>query len=183
MKSYRICLIIIVLLLSFVHTVPAQEESIPLCGNMSYIDSEIGSKLSVFSSYTNFQQATLTKDANGLTLNITYKKDGMFKFDKRIISPDELNALCLEIEGVLNSKKVPIEENEADDDARLRLITSTSTNALAHYGWAVPLTFGADDGKAYIASYMFIGGGGIAASLIYRAPGYSKMGKFFKIRS
>ncbi|HPE17397.1 MAG TPA: hypothetical protein P5200_00785 [Tenuifilaceae bacterium] len=166
MKSYRICLIIIALLLSFVHTVTAQEEPIPICGNMSYIDSKIGSKLSVFSSYSDFQQATLTKDANGLTLNITYKKDGMFKFDKKIISPDELNALCLEIEGLVNTK-VPIEENEADDDARLRLITSTSTNALAHYGWAVPLTFGADDGKAYIASYMFIGGGGIAASLIF----------------
>lgn len=70
------------------------------------------------------------------------------------------------LETTIDTDKAVV-ENEADDDARLRLITSASANALGHYGWAVPLTFGADDGKAYIASYMFIGGGGIAASLIF----------------
>lgn len=97
MKSYRICILIISLLLALAQATFAQDESITFCGKLSYIDSNLGNKLSVFNSYTDFQQATLAKENEIFVISITYKQNGIFKFDKKIVTQDELNALCAEI--------------------------------------------------------------------------------------
>lgn len=166
MKTTRILKLIMVSILIGVSLLAsAQEYRVSFCDNIQIIDSIIGRNVTLFKPYKDFQQATLLLVDNQYVLNITYKKDGVFEFDRKPITEQELAMICEEIK-----IKTVSEEKFSDDDmlqeARRRFITSTTVISLGLYSWAIPYSLGAEDGKAYIASFMFIGGGGFFIPLL-----------------
>ncbi len=49
---------------------------------------------------------------------------------------------------------------ELDQEGRSELIRTSLILSLVYYGWAIPLALDAESGRAYVASYMLVGGGG-----------------------
>jgi hypothetical protein len=142
----------------------AQDQTVPFCENVRIINSDIGSKINFFKDYKDFQQATLSKTEEGHFLVVTYKVDGIFQVDRRVISEEEIQTICEEID-VMGSR-MEAREEDISQEARRRLIISSATYSLGYYGWAIPLSFGAEDYKVYMASYLLIGGGGFYIPLI-----------------
>jgi hypothetical protein len=150
--------------LSFYTVAYSQDVTIPFCGDLKVIDAKMGSQISLLKGYSDFQQATLSKGLEGYTLRITYKIDGIFQFESKVISESDLGKICQEIAEI--SIKKSISEEDMSQEARRRFIASMTTFSLGYYGWAIPQSFGAEDGKAYVASYMFVGGGGFFIPLL-----------------
>ncbi len=143
----------------------AQEVQIPFCDNIQLIDARMGSSISRLMVYKDFQQATLLKTEDGFALNIVYKINGVFNFDKVSISQDELDEICAKIQ----QKELPTvhsEEGSPTQEARRRLIFTSTALSLGYYSWAIPAALKAEDYKSYTASYMLIGGAGFFVPLI-----------------
>jgi hypothetical protein len=158
---------LLMLILTFlIRTAYTQETRVSFCENLTTIDAKIGSKISIFQIYNNFEQATLLKTEDGYMLNVVYKLDGVFQIEKRAISDSEVAKICEEYNLLsANQKKNEIDDDETQE-ARRRLIIASTTFSLGYYSWAIPLSLGADDYKAYTASYMLIGGAGFFVPLI-----------------
>lgn len=143
-----------------------QETRVSFCENLTTIDAKIGSKISAFQVFKNFEQATLLKTEDGYMLNVVYKLDGVFQVEKRAISDSEVAQICEEYSQLLaNQKKNEIDDDESQE-ARRRLIISSASFSLGYYSWAIPSSLGADSYKTYTASYMLIGGAGFFVPLI-----------------
>lgn len=136
----------------------AQQATAPFCDNLRVIEPELGNKISVFTKYNDFQQATLTKDGDQLTLNITFKDEGIFQTEKRTISQSQLDEICQEIVQIKSTRGY-VDEDMSTEGNR-RLIVSSTAFSLGLYGWGIPVALGAEDYKAYTASYLLVGGGG-----------------------
>lgn len=145
-------------LLFFYGNLSAQTTSIAFCDNLRTIEPELGNKISFFSKYNDFQQATLTKEGDRLVLSITYKDDGVFQTEKRTIEQSQVDDICQEIT-LINSSRGYIEEDMSTEGNR-RLIISSTIFSLGLYGWGIPVAFGAENYKTYTASYLLVGGGG-----------------------
>lgn len=143
----------------------AQDVQIPFCDNIQLIDARMGSTVPKLMVYKDFQQATLLKTGDGLVLNIVYKVNGVFHFDKISITQDELDEICATIQPK-KSATIFSEEGSPTQEARRRLIFSSTAFSLGYYSWAIPAALKADDYKAYTASYMLIGGAGFFVPLI-----------------
>ena len=156
--------IFIVLIISAPSISIGQEATIPFCNGISIIDSQLSTKVSRFKDYTAFQQATLQQTEQGMELNIVYKLDGIFKVDKFIITQAELDEICAEL--TTNISNTGFAEENPSQEARRRFIVSSSAFSLGYYSWAIPTAFKSDDYKAYVASYMIIGGSGFFVPLL-----------------
>ncbi len=142
-----------------VNVVFAQISTIPFCNGQKTIEAGVGSRISLFKDYSDFQQAYLSSSNETYYLNIIYKIDGVFQFDRLEIGPDDIASICNQL--ALLSEKDAIDDNTSYLEARRLLIASSTIFSLAYYGWAIPTALNAEgNGKAYIASYMFVGGGG-----------------------
>jgi hypothetical protein len=142
----------------------AQETMIPFCDNLKVIDANIGKRISFFKTFTDFQQATLSKTDEGYIVSITHKSGGIFQTEKRIIDQSVLDNICYEISTL--SPQELYEDESASQEARRRLIASATGFSVGYYSWALPLSLGAEDGKAYAASFLLIGGGGFFIPLV-----------------
>ncbi|MDX9848043.1 MAG: hypothetical protein RBT74_13755 [Tenuifilaceae bacterium] len=143
----------------------AQDVQIPFCDNIQLIDARMGSTVPKLMVYKDFQQATLLKTGDGLVLNIVYKVNGVFHFDKVSITQDELDEICATIQPK-KSATIFSEEGSPTQEARRRLIFSSTAFSLGYYSWAIPAALKAEDYKSYTASYMLIGGAGFFVPLI-----------------
>lgn len=157
-------LLLLLILTFFSATLVAQEAIIPFCDNVRVVDANLGKRISFFKPYTEFQQATLSRTDDGYIVSITHKSGGIFQTERKTISQADLDKICLEISTA--STKEPYQDESASQEARRRLIIASTSYSLGYYSWALPLALGADDGKAYVASYMLIGGGGFFIPLI-----------------
>jgi hypothetical protein len=147
----------ILFILSFAQVLSAQETQVPFCNDIMVIEAKMGANVSRFMNYKDFQQATLVKSADGLYLNVVFKANGVFQFEKVPITETELEQLCQEIKVSSSLDKEVYEENFSQE-ARRRLILASTSFSLGYYSWAIPRTFKSDDYKTYTASYMLIGG-------------------------
>ena len=150
----------------FVYSITlAQETQIPFCENVQVIDSKLGRNISILKSYSDFKQATLSQSQEGYVVSVIYKKDGIFQTDRKEISISDLEQICQEIAD--QSTKASYIDDDMSQEARRRLIASSTTFSIGYYGWAIPMAFGADDNsKAYIASYLLVGGGGFSIETV-----------------
>ena len=145
-------------------TIVAQEAMIPFCDNIRVVDAQLGKNISFFKTYTDFQQATLSRTDDGYVVSITHKLGGIFQTDRRVISQSDLDKICLEISTAPSQETY--QDESTSQNGRWRYITASTTYSLGYYSWALPLALGAESGKAYTASYMLIGGGGFFIPLI-----------------
>lgn len=155
---------IIVLFLSFSKLVFAQDAMVPICEGISTIDARMASSISRLKHYNDFQQATLQQLDQGFELHVVYKEGGIFKVDRIPLTKTEVEQICSEISAT-SKQRVTSEYDNPTQEARRRLIISSSAYSLGYYSWAVPTALKARDYKAYTASYMLIGGAGFFVPL------------------
>lgn len=144
-------------ILSFAQVLYAQETQVPFCNNIMVIETKMGANVSRFMNYKDFQQATLVKSADGLYLNVVFKANGVFQFEKVLVTESEVEQICQEIKVSSSLDKEVFDENPSQE-ARRRLILASTSFSLGYYSWAIPTAFRSDDYKVYTASYMLIGG-------------------------
>lgn len=142
----------------------AQERQISFCNDIKIIDTQMATRVSKLMVYKDFQQATLLETDEGLVLSIVYKINGVFQLEKVSITPAELAQICEEIK-LKEDKAKFFEEDNPTQEARRRLIVSSTLLSLGYYSWAIPTALHAEDYKVYTASYMIIGGAGFFVPL------------------
>jgi hypothetical protein len=164
-KIFSLKPILLILLVSIVSSIAAQETPIAFCDDIKIIDSRLGVNVPIFSKYSDFQQATLIQTDDGLFLNIVYKVNNVFSIDKVRVTESEVEGICQEIKLATATKKKPVEENFSQEGRR-RLIFASTLFSLSYYSWAIPTALKFEDYKAYTASYMLIGGAGFFGPMI-----------------
>ena len=137
--------------LGLISKAPAQERQISFCNGIRVIDMQMGVRVSKLMVYKDFQQATLLETEEGLALNIIYKENGVFQLEKVSITAAELEQICQELKPKQAQTK-PFEDDNPTEEARRRLIVSSSAFSLGYYSWAIPMALRAEDGKAYAVS-------------------------------
>ncbi|MHC1703829.1 MAG: hypothetical protein AB9846_07965 [Tenuifilaceae bacterium] len=156
-RSYLKELVLVLIISTLaINSLKSQEIQIPFCDKYHTITPAQVSKISFFNEISGFKEAYLYLNSDTTyTIEIFYIKNGQTLREKKSISQENLNQLCNEI-----TEPKPTElddQNDFGQDGRRRLIISSMTYALGYYGWAVPVAFDAQEGKAYTTSYMFIG--------------------------
>jgi len=137
----------------------AQEIQIPFCGKYPTITPPLAKKIGQFKGIEGFKEAFLYANPDSTyTIEVLYLKEGRIVRERRATSRVGLNDLCTEIDA--NTGTEYDDQRDFGRDGKRRLIGSSMTYSLGYYGWAVPVALEAEDGKAYAASYMFIGGAG-----------------------
>jgi hypothetical protein len=161
---YIVKLLVVIFFLS-ISGLTFGQDLVPFCQGITTIDARMASKVAKLRSYNDFQQATLQQADKGLELNVVYKEDGIFKVDRIPLTEADIQQICDELGINSDPREVQANDNPSQE-ARRRLILSSSAFSLGYYSWAVPTALKADDFKAYTASYMLIGGAGFFVPLL-----------------
>ena len=169
-KLNSFLIIILLVLIIWPSSMTAQEIQVPVCDKIQQITPQMAAGLDFFAAYPGFQQATVYKTPDStLMMDILYKIDGSTLRERKPVTNDEINLICAQLSS--NVTEEINNEVDVDRDGRRKIIASTMAYSLAYYAWAIPLSFNAESGKAYTASYLLIGSAGYFVPMLATQKG------------
>lgn len=141
-----------------------QEKQVPFFPDQKIIkiSRSYAEKMSFFQEYENFLEAQLyLKTDSTYALEIFYDKNGTVYKDRKLLSESEKDQY---LQSLLNqyaeaNKEVAIKDDSGkvialNQNGRSALLVTSTLSGLGYYGWALPLTFNAEDEKFQVALYM-----------------------------
>lgn len=154
----RLAFVCCILTLPLVHAARAQEalESFDRKLNIDVVDQATEARAGLFPDVSNFEEARLLiqRDSSYI-LEILYKENGKFERKRTSLTAQDVLKLRAKLEERLAT--MPTQLNQS---GRSSFLTTTTTAAVAFYGWAIPTALGMSSSQAYVASDLFIGGAG-----------------------
>lgn len=169
-KSSLFFLIVLISLFFCPFGMKAQEVQVPVCEKIQVITPSMVEDVSFFSVYPGFQQATVyrTQDSS-LVIEILYQKDGSIIRERKPMKSEDISLICAQLK--INTEEEVTSEVDVDRDGRRKIIASTMAYSLAYYAWAIPQSFGAKSGKAYVGSYLLLGSAGFFVPMLATQKG------------
>ena len=148
--------LVVLWLLLAIGTVQAQDTQVPFCNGTEIIDAPLGSRLKQFEKYPGFLQASVFQVDSTYVMEVLYKPASVILRERQPLSAPERQTLCEEVLRLQAAGAKP----DLVQDGRAELVSTSVLSSLLYYGWAVPAALNVQNGRAFLASYMFINGAG-----------------------
>lgn len=160
MKIKTFLAVLVVVSLAFAVSSYAQEALVPIDaeGKLESIDAKLERELGLFPDYKVFREARLFQVSDTtFVLEISYRPGDKLLKVRLPLSAEEAEEFRWKVTERIKQEKPRAVLNQ---EGRTKLLVGTLALSLGYYGWAVPVTFDVNDGKAIAALYMLTSGAG-----------------------